>query len=81
MGYGVMNKLKDISVEWVKNKFEVFKGFFDLEDGVFFGLGVFVLYFGLLFVCIFDYGKWLGFYGDFYMGIDYVVLIGMFILV
>ncbi|MGH2233411.1 hypothetical protein ACQ1ZI_17700, partial [Enterococcus faecalis] len=57
LGYGVMNKLKDTSSEWVKNKLEAFKGFFDSEDGGAFGSGAFAPHFGSPFVRTSDYGK------------------------
>ncbi|MBO1083846.1 peptidoglycan endopeptidase EnpA [Enterococcus faecalis] len=76
LGYGVMNKLKDTSSEWVKNKLEAFKGFFDSEDGVSFGSGAFAPHFGSPFVRTSDYGKRPGLYGDFHTGIDYAAPTG-----
>ncbi|HAP4465431.1 TPA: peptidoglycan DD-metalloendopeptidase family protein, partial [Enterococcus faecalis] len=76
LGYGVMNKLKDSSVEWVKNKLEAFKGFFDSEDGGTFGSGAFAPHFGSPFVRTSDYGKRPGLYGDFHTGIDYAAPMG-----
>jgi len=76
LGYGVMNKLKDSSVEWVKNKLEAFKGFFDSEDGGAFGSGAFAPHFGSPFVRTSDYGKRPGLYGDFHTGIDYAAPMG-----
>ena len=76
LGYGVMNKLKDTSAEWVKNKLEAFKGFFDSEDGVSFGSGAFAPHFGSPFVRTSDYGKRPGLYGDFHTGIDYAAPTG-----
>lgn len=76
LGHGVMNKLKDTSAEWVKNKLEAFKGFFDSEDGVSFGSGAFAPHFGSPFVRTSDYGKRPGLYGDFHTGIDYAAPTG-----
>ncbi|EOA7249273.1 peptidoglycan endopeptidase EnpA [Enterococcus faecalis] len=76
LGYGVMNKLKDTSSEWVKNKLEAFKGFFDSEDGGAFGSGAFAPHFGSPFVRTSDYGKRPGLYGDFHTGIDYAAPTG-----
>lgn len=76
LGYGVMNKLKDTSAEWVKNKLEAFKGFFDSEDGGAFGSGAFAPHFGSPFVRTSDYGKRPGLYGDFHTGIDYAAPTG-----
>ncbi|HGS8704190.1 TPA: peptidoglycan endopeptidase EnpA [Enterococcus faecalis] len=76
LGYGVMNKLKDTSTEWVKNKLEDFKGFFDSEDGGSFGSGAFAPHFGSPFVRTSDYGKRPGLYGDFHTGIDYAAPTG-----
>ncbi|HAP5353059.1 TPA: peptidoglycan DD-metalloendopeptidase family protein [Enterococcus faecalis] len=76
LGYGVMNKLKDTSAEWVKNKLEAFKGFFDSEDGGSFGSGAFAPHFGSPFVRTSDYGKRPGLYGDFHTGIDYAAPTG-----
>lgn len=76
LGHGVMNKLKDTSAEWVKNKLEAFKGFFDSEDGGAFGSGAFAPHFGSPFVRTSDYGKRPGLYGDFHTGIDYAAPTG-----
>ena len=76
LGHGVMNKLKDTSAEWVKNKLEGFKGFFDSEDGGAFGSGAFAPHFGSPFVRTSDYGKRPGLYGDFHTGIDYAAPTG-----
>lgn len=76
LGHGVMNKLKDTSAEWVKNKLEAFKGFFDSEDGGSFGSGAFAPHFGSPFVRTSDYGKRPGLYGDFHTGIDYAAPTG-----
>lgn len=76
LGHGVMNKLKDTSSEWVKNKLEAFKGFFDSEDGGAFGSGAFAPHFGSPFVRTSDYGKRPGLYGDFHTGIDYAAPMG-----
>lgn len=76
LGHGVMNKLKDTSSEWVKNKLEAFKGFFDSEDGGAFGSGAFAPHFGSPFVRTSDYGKRPGLYGDFHTGIDYAAPTG-----
>ncbi|EOK05397.1 peptidoglycan DD-metalloendopeptidase family protein [Enterococcus faecalis] len=76
LGHGVMNKLKDTSSEWVKNKLETFKGFFDSEDGGAFGSGAFAPHFGSPFVRTSDYGKRPGLYGDFHTGIDYAAPMG-----
>ncbi|EFT45808.1 peptidoglycan endopeptidase EnpA [Enterococcus faecalis] len=76
LGHGVMNKLKDTSAEWVKNKLEAFKGFFDSEDGISFGSGAFAPHFGSPFVRTSDYGKRPGLYGDFHTGIDYAAPTG-----
>lgn len=76
LGYGVMNKLKDTSSEWVKNKLEAFKGFFDSEDGGAFGSGAFAPHFGSPFIRTSDYGKRPGLYGDFHTGIDYAAPTG-----
>lgn len=76
LGHGVMNKLKDTSAEWVKNKLEAFKSFFDSEDGVSFGSGAFAPHFGSPFVRTSDYGKRPGLYGDFHTGIDYAAPTG-----
>ncbi|WP_420720609.1 peptidoglycan DD-metalloendopeptidase family protein [Enterococcus faecalis] len=76
LGHGVMNKLKDTSAEWVKNKLEDFKGFFDSEDGGAFGSGAFAPHFGSPFVRTSDYGKRPGLYGDFHTGIDYAAPTG-----
>ncbi|HBC2593002.1 TPA: peptidoglycan endopeptidase EnpA [Enterococcus faecalis] len=76
LGHGVLNKLKDTSAEWVKNKLEAFKGFFDSEDGVSFGSGAFAPHFGSPFVRTSDYGKRPGLYGDFHTGIDYAAPTG-----
>lgn len=76
LGHGVMNKLKDTSAEWVKNKLEAFKGFFDSEDGGAFGSGAFAPHFGSPFIRTSDYGKRPGLYGDFHTGIDYAAPTG-----
>ncbi|HBI2045884.1 TPA: peptidoglycan DD-metalloendopeptidase family protein [Enterococcus faecalis] len=76
LGHGVMNKLKDTSAEWVKNKLEAFKVFFDSEDGGAFGSGAFAPHFGSPFVRTSDYGKRPGLYGDFHTGIDYAAPTG-----
>ncbi|EOV2447629.1 peptidoglycan DD-metalloendopeptidase family protein [Enterococcus faecalis] len=76
LGHGVMSKLKDTSAEWVKNKLEAFKGFFDSEDGGAFGSGAFAPHFGSPFVRTSDYGKRPGLYGDFHTGIDYAAPTG-----
>ncbi|WP_316964828.1 peptidoglycan DD-metalloendopeptidase family protein [Enterococcus faecalis] len=76
LGHGVMNKLKDTSSEWVKNKLEAFKGFFDSEDGGAFGSGAFAPHFGSPFIRTSDYGKRPGLYGDFHTGIDYAAPTG-----
>lgn len=76
LGFGVMNKLKDGASEWVKNKLESFKGFFDSEDGGAFGSGAFAPHFGSPFVRTSDYGKRPGLYGDFHTGIDYAAETG-----